>query len=211
MPGTDGDTGETTPEGEPGRNAGVLLAAGMSRRVGQLKQLLDWSGRSILCHVAGVLLDAGLHPVIVVLGHQRDRLAVELRGMDVHIVENPDYEAGMFGSVRCGLAALPRDATRCVVALVDVPGVDADVVRQLVGTHEDRGAAVVVPRHAGQTGHPVVLDRRVIDAALAADPTVTLRDVLTGFADRTVYVDVETDSVVRDIDTLRDYEQQRPR
>jgi len=183
----------------------------MSRRVGQLKQMLDWSGRSILCHVAGTLLDAGLQPVIVVLGHQRDRLAAELRGVDVHIVENPDYETGMFGSARCGLAALPKDVMRCVVALVDLPGVDCDVVRRVVGAHQDRDAAVTIPRHAGRTGHPVVLGRDVIDVALAAAPSVTLRDVLARFADRTVYVDVDTDSVVRDIDTLHDYEQQRPR
>lgn len=211
MPSGNVGTGEGAAAGRAGRNAGVLLAAGMSRRVGQLKQMLDWSGRSILCHVAGMLLDAGLQPVVVVLGHQRDRLAAELRGVDVHIVENPDYETGMFGSVRCGLAALSKDVTRCVVALVDLPGVDSDVVRQLVGAHEGRDAAVTIPRYAGRTGHPVVLDRDVIDAALAADPTGTLRDVLAGFADRTVYVDVDTDRVVRDIDTLHDYEQQRPR
>jgi len=202
----------TSPDrvGQPARTAGVLLAAGMSRRVGQLKQALDWSGRSILRHVAETLLAAGLRPVCVVLGHERVRLARELAGLDVHVVENPAYESGMFSSVRCGLAALPPDATSCVIALVDQPRVTADVIRQLVGEHLRHAAAVTMPRFGAETGHPVVLARRVVDAALAADPTATLRDVLAGFAEHAHYVDVETDSVVSDIDTMSDYERQRP-
>lgn len=190
--------------------AGVLLAAGMSRRVGRLKQALDWAGRSILRHVTQTLLDAELNPVCVVLGFEREPLAGELAGLNVRIVDNPNYEAGMFGSIRCGLTAVPSDTTRCVVALVDQPGVSAAVIRRLVDEHSQHAAAVTIPRHRGQTGHPVVLDRAVIDAVLAAPADSTLRVVLATFADRTRTVDVHDKSVVADIDTWQDYVEQRP-
>ena len=190
--------------------AGVILAAGMSRRVGQLKQTLDWAGRSILRHVTQTLLDAELNPVHVVLGYERERLADELAGLDVRIVENRDYEAGMFGSVRRGLAALPNDATCCVLALVDQPRVPAAVVRRLVDEHLLRATAVTTPRYLGQTGHPVVLGRIVIEAVLAAPADSTLRNVLAPFADRTHYVDLDDSSVIADIDTWEDYVEQRP-
>ncbi len=191
--------------------AGVLLAGGRSRRVGQLKQLLDWSGRTILRHVAETLVEARLAPVCVVLGHQRERLVRELEGLDVQIVENADYAQGMFSSVRSGLAALPTDAVGCAVALVDQPRITSQLVRKLVGAHHQYRSAVTMPRFGERTGHPVVLGRAAIAAVLAASPTVTLRDVLADFLAATHYVDVDTDSVVADIDTLDDYERQRPR
>lgn len=197
--------------GQPATAAGVLLAAGMSRRVGQLKQTLDWSGKSILRHTATTLLDAGLTPVLVVLGHERERLTDELYGLDVVVVKNADYHKGMFSSVQAGLSALPGNVSRCAICLVDQPGIEPDVIRRLVRVSNEHSAAVVIPRHQGQTGHPVIVTREVIQASLAAEPAATLRDVLAGFANRTRYVDVETDSVVCDIDTLDDYEQQRPR
>lgn len=196
------------PRPAPDPVGGVLLAAGASRRVGHLKQLLDWGGQSILRHVAQTLLDAGLDPVGVVLGHERDRLAKELAGLAVRIVENPDYEAGMVSSVRCGLGSLPPETAACVIALVDQPRVTAEVIRRLVERHRRSGAAVTLPRCGGQTGHPVVVGRDVITAVLSATSDSTLREVLSGFAARTSYLDVEDDSVLRDIDTQAAYEQE---
>jgi molybdenum cofactor cytidylyltransferase len=192
-----------------GRTAGILLAAGASRRVGQLKQLLDWNGRSILRHTAGTLVAAGLDPVCVVLGHQRDRLASELADLGVHIIDNPDYDASMFSSVQCGLKALPQEVVGSLIALVDQPRIDSELIKQLVEDHLRSGAAVTLPRHQGSTGHPIVMGRDAIAAVLAAPPMATLREVLTRFADRTHHVDVRTDSVLRDIDTLLDYERER--
>ena len=191
--------------------AGVLLAAGRSRRVGQLKQALDWSGRTILRHVTETLVEAGLTPVCVVLGYERKRLARALNGLDVQIVENAHYAEGMFSSVRCGLGAVPADANGCAVALVDQPRITPQLVRTLVGAHRRHHPEVTMPRFGGRAGHPVVLGRAAIGAVLAASPMVTLRDVLADFVGSTHYVDVDTDSVVSDIDTLEDYERQRPK
>jgi molybdenum cofactor cytidylyltransferase len=183
----------------------------MSRRVGDLKQAMEWSGQTVIRHVCGTLLDAGLEWVGVVLGYERERLAEELAGLEVHVVENPEYAAGMFSSVQRGLRAAPAGAVACVVALVDQPRVTAGTIRALVEDHRRAGAAVTIPRFEGRTGHPVVLSREVIEATLSAAPDVRLRDVLEGFGDRTHFLDLETDSVIDDIDTMEDYVRQRRR
>ena len=162
--------------------AGVLLAAGQSRRVGQLKQALDWSGRSILRHVAETLLAAGLRPVCVVLGYERVRLAGELAGLDVHIVENPAYESGMFSSVRCGLAALPADVTSCVLALVDQPrcvgaiagtGVDDEMGPMLTCRcdHMFRRAWAVHSHHQGRAPVNAEFAQQIGPARIAIEDT----------------------------------------
>ncbi|MBN1343034.1 MAG: nucleotidyltransferase family protein [Phycisphaerae bacterium] len=183
----------------------------MSRRVGHLKQLLDWAGQSVIRHATQTLLRAGLSPVIVVLGHERQRLAAEIDDLDARIIENPDYEQGMFSSVRAGLAAVPREAPCCVLALVDQPRITDDLVRRLVEYHQQHGAAVTIPRAMNRSGHPVAMARSVIDDVLAANSSSTLRDVLAKHEADTAYLDVETDAVLYDIDTWQDYERQRPR
>lgn len=188
---------------------GVLLAAGRSSRVGSMKQLLDWRGRTLLRHVTQVLLDADLDPVLVVLGHEADRLRREVEDLPVRVVENVEYDWGMFSSVQCGLRAFCAETDMCVLALVDQPAIDAGLIRDLIREHTRGDALVTMPVYAGQSGHPVVLDRQVIDAVVHAPSDVTLRDVLTGFADSTRRIEVGTDSVLHDIDTMADYERQQ--
>ncbi len=188
---------------------GVLLAAGRSSRVGTMKPLLDWRGRTMLRHITRVLLDAYLDPLVIVLGHEAERLRSEVDDLPVQVAVNDDYDRGMFSSVRCGLRGLTDRVDACVLALVDQPRIDAELVRRLIREHTQSEAAVTLPAYAGQTGHPIVLSRTVIDAALRADANATLRDVLAAFADRTRRVEVASDSVLKDIDTMDDYRRQR--
>src|SRR5882672_8160490 len=101
-----------------GRVAGVLLAAGGGRRFGGPKALVRLAGRLFVERAASVLRDAGCAPVVVVLGASAERVRAEADLDGLMVVENPDWESGMGGSLRVGLAAL---ATSEVVAAVIVP------------------------------------------------------------------------------------------
>lgn len=197
-----------TRSAHPNRVGAVLVAAGRSSRVGTMKQLLDWHGRSILRHLSSVLLDADLDPVVVVLGHEAERLREEIDDLPLRVVVNEDYDRGMFSSVQCGFRALMEEVDACVVALVDQPRIDPDLLRRLVREHMHEGAQVTIPVYAGQTGHPIVVGRNVATASTRTEGNATLRDVLSAFSDLTHHARADGDCILTDIDTLEEYERQ---
>src|SRR5436189_6427168 len=91
------------------RVAGVILAAGASRRMGRNKMLLELEGESLVRRAAQRALAAGLSPVVVVIGHEADRLRAELKGLPLELAVNPDYTGPTSGSLHRGLNLLGAD------------------------------------------------------------------------------------------------------
>ena len=108
--------------------AGVLLAAGTSRRMGENKLLLEQEGESILRRAVRTALAAGLAPLVVVLGHESERTQAELAGLDCTPVFHPGYRSGVAGSLRAGIAALPATCRAAVVLLADMPRVTSGMI-----------------------------------------------------------------------------------
>jgi CTP:molybdopterin cytidylyltransferase MocA len=132
------------------RVAGLVLAAGEGRRLGQPKALLEIDGERLVDRAVRVLREGGCDPLYVVAG----AAPIDLGG--VTPVGNPEWSTGMGSSVRRGLAAVAEDAV--VVMVVDTPGIGAEVVRRLVEAYE-KGATVAVASYAGQPRNPVLLAR----------------------------------------------------
>ena len=132
---------------------GLLLAAGAGRRMGKPKALVEgW-----LPHAADTLADCDR--VVVVLGAAADEARVLLDAHDVTIVVNPDWDEGMGSSLSIGLGHLLHgDATRCLVTLVDLPDVGADVVRRLLD-QPDAEDVLARAAYGGSPGHPVLIGR----------------------------------------------------
>ena len=100
-------------------------------------------------------------PVIVVTGHQRERVERALAGLKVTLVHNPDYADGLSTSLKTGIAALPADADGAVVCLGDMPQVEAGLIDRLIAAFDPaRGALIVVPTIDGKRGNPVLWSRR---------------------------------------------------
>ncbi|MEO5852447.1 MAG: nucleotidyltransferase family protein [Nocardioides sp.] len=175
---------------------GLLLAAGEGRRMGMPNALLrEDDGTSWLCRSIAVLRDGGCDPVTVVLGAGAAQARLLLDGQ-VEVVVAGDWAEGMGASLRAGLGSL-GEAAACLVSLVDLPDVGADVVRRLVGA--GAGPAVLArAAYAGVPGHPVLIgqdhwagivesavgDRGARDYLAAHDVTlVECGDLATG-ADR---------------------------
>jgi molybdenum cofactor cytidylyltransferase len=144
--------------------AGVLLAAGGARRyqagASQLpKQLLTWAGATFVRHVANTALQAGLSPLVVVLGAYADRVRASLEGLPVECVLNPAWESGQSTSIRAGLEHLPSKSGAAVFLLADQPQIPPELVRQLVERHARGLPAIVAPVVAGRRANPVLFDR----------------------------------------------------
>jgi molybdenum cofactor cytidylyltransferase len=153
----------------PERIAGVVLAAGASTRMGKNKLLLDLAGESVVRRATRAALDAGLRPVILVLGHEAERVRAALSGLDCVPVVNPAFAAGMDGSIRAGVAAVPPDAVAAVVTLADMPLVDASMLATLVARYRETRAPLVVSDYAGVRAPPVLYDRRLFPELLTLD------------------------------------------
>lgn len=139
--------------------AGLLVAAGAGTRMGRPKALLvDDDGTPWLARTVAVLRDGGCDAVTVVLGAAAEE-ARTLVPDGVAVVVAEDWAEGMSASLRAGLLALEdTDADAALVSLVDLPDVDAAVVRRVLGAGADR-AALIRTTYDGRPGHPVVLGR----------------------------------------------------
>jgi molybdenum cofactor cytidylyltransferase len=139
--------------------AGIILAGGASRRMGQPKLLLPWQGEPLVRRVAHTALQAGLKPTLVVAGAYAAEIQAALSDLAVEVVPNPDWEAGQSASVRAGVQKLAADTRAAVFLLGDQPQVPPELVVALVQAYARTRAAVVAPLIAGQRGNPVLFDR----------------------------------------------------
>src|SRR5215468_460788 len=101
--------------------AGLVLAAGSSTRMGRNKLLLDIRGEPLVRRTVRAALDAGLAPVLVVLGHERERISASLEGLACQAVFNADHTDGVHTSLRRGIRAVPREAEAAILTLADMP------------------------------------------------------------------------------------------
>jgi molybdenum cofactor cytidylyltransferase len=139
--------------------AGVVLAAGTSSRMGRNKLLLEVAGKSLLRRTVTTAVDAGLDPVLVVLGHESERARPELEGLSCEVVLNPGFQEGIHSSVRTGIAAVPAGCAAAVVLLADMPLVDAEMVRSLIRRYRDGRPLLVVSDYEGVDAPPILYDR----------------------------------------------------
>lgn len=161
--------------------AGVVLAAGRGTRYGATKQLVEVGGRPLVHHVATTARRAGLAPVLVVVGHEADRVRQALPD-DVQVVDNPAFAQGQASSLRAGVAAATRtDAAALVVLLADQPGVTAGAIRTVMASHA-AGHLVVRAHYEDRPGHPVLFDRSVWPALSEVTGDVGARELLDALA-----------------------------
>ena len=184
--------------------AALVLAAGASVRMGRPKALLQVSGRPAVDVVCEALRDAGCEPVIVVIGRHASEIREGAGLSECTVVEHAAWADGRTASIQAGLAARPPSDDPVVLALVDMPLVKtSSIVALLTGWRiTEPRPDVVVPRHAGRGGHPIVLAPGVLDAIAALGPDEPLRDLLRTC--RRLDVDVSDPGVLIDLDTPED-------
>jgi molybdenum cofactor cytidylyltransferase len=187
--------------------AALVAAAGMSRRMGAPKQLLPWGDQTVIAQVVQNLHAAGADPVICVTGHRHAEVSQALIGTPAHIVFNPDYATGeMLSSYQAGLQTLrERACIGVLIALGDQPHIPVAVVAQVIAQAAATPDNLVIPSYAMRRGHPFYIPRRLWAALLALGPSETLRTLITQHTDTIRYVTVETDAILRDMDTPTDF------
>lgn len=186
------------------RAAGIVLAAGGSTRLGSPKQLLEWRGKTFVRTVASTALEAGLSPVIVVLGAEFQAVQKEIADLPVTVVDNKDWESGQSSSVKAGLAALPDEVGAALFFLVDQPQIPASLPIKLLETHAATFAAIVAPEVDGRRGNPVLFDRRAFRDLALVEGDSGGRQVFSKH--KVTWVPWVDPAAGLDVDTLHDYQ-----
>jgi molybdenum cofactor cytidylyltransferase len=143
--------------------AGVVLAAGRSSRMGRNKLLFDVDGEPLVRRTVGRALEAGLAPVLVVLGFEAERVGAALAGLPIREVLNRDFDVGINSSVKRGLAAVPADCDAAVVILGDMPFVTAPMLAELVRRHRATGSPLVLSIFGEVQAPPTLYGRGLFD------------------------------------------------
>jgi molybdenum cofactor cytidylyltransferase len=193
--------------------AAIILAAGFSSRMKAFKPLLPLGRSTIIDTAIDSFKRAGIENVLVVIGHRRDDLRRHLKGSDVTIVENPNFEQGMFTSVQAGADRLAEDCRAFFMLPVDIPLVRPLTVRLLKEGFEQTDPPLLSPNFKGRKGHPPLISCRLRQEILDAGESVTLRDILgrhlaesrqVEVPDRFIHMDADTPEAYNNLVTLAD-------
>lgn len=188
----------------------VVLAAGSSSRMGRNKLLLELNGETVVQRAVRTAHEAGLEPIVVVLGHEADRVQLELSELHCIPVVNPDHTQGQGTSLRVGVA---EAATRCgglVILLADMPFVTTSMITALVERFRATGAPVVVSRYGEVEAPPTLFDRALFPELLALSGDGGARQVAQRHAAEAASVSWPPDAL-GDIDVPEDYDRVRAR
>lgn len=186
--------------------AAIVLAAGRSTRMAPRNKLLaEIEGEAMVRRVARVAIASGASPVIVVTGHEAEGIADALRGLDVSLVHNKNYAAGMSTSLSAGLAALPAGTTGALICLGDMPWVEPRVLDALIAAFIASGKqSICVPVHDGGRGNPVLWASAYFPEMMALTGDAGAKSLLAPHKDQVIEVEVQTESIFADADAPSD-------
>jgi molybdenum cofactor cytidylyltransferase len=188
--------------------AALVLAAGRSSRMGGANKLLaEIGGRPLVRIAVEEALASQARPVIVVTGHQRERVEAALAGLPVDFVHNPYFADGLGTSLKTGIAALPAQSDGVIVCLGDMPQVDAAMIDRLIGAIDPaKGALIAMPTIEGQRGNPVVWSRRFFPDLMAVEGDVGARYLIGRYTEAVAEVPLSGKAALTDVDTPEVFE-----
>ena len=188
----------------PKRLEGVILAAGESRRMGYPKPLLEVGGRTFIEQIAETML-AVVPRLVIVIGAHRERVRTAIpRDVRIALVENPNYSRGQLSSLKVGLSAILPDSTGALVHLGDHPMVRVETFQAIVDSYNQTSKPILIARHDGHRGHPVIFDRALFAELQSAPEQEGARHVINADASRVAYVDLNDPGINLDLDTPAD-------
>jgi len=188
----------------------IVLAAGESRRMGQTKQLLKWESKTMLQQVLDNLFNSRVEEVILVLGHEAERILEKVDTRRVKLVINQNYREGMITSIQQGLLALHEQAESFFIVLADQPGIGPEIFDRLISEFKRSTPQknIVLPTYRGRRGHPALFGLKYKKEAGRLKGDVGLRQIIREHPEDILAVEVDSDSILQDIDTPDDYDQQ---
>lgn len=185
----------------------VILAAGKSTRMKENKLLLKLDGETLIERVVKRAKGSSADEVIVVLGHEAEKVREQLVKLDCKVVVNENYMRGQSESVKVGLAAVSSSAEAVMILPADVALIDAESINSVIDEHRKSKSQIVIASHKHQSGHPILLDRALFQEVSQIDESALgLKAVINRHRSEVEYVEVGTENVLIDIDTREEFD-----
>lgn len=199
--------------------AGLVLAAGSSKRMGSSNKLLQtMDAQPMVATVLTALLNSSVDSLWVVTGFQSDKVTSLLAklsndyglkaGNKIHCIENPDYAQGLSTSLRCGIQALPASVEAVMIVQADMPMLSAAHFERLLAVYKksnhkltSQHKKIIAPFYRQQRGNPIIFPRRFFNALQTISGDQGARQLLTQLAEHIVAVEMADDAVLIDVDT----------
>lgn len=189
----------------------VILGAGRSQRMGVPKLSLPWGRTTVIEHIVSILKTAEVSPIVLVTGGARAELQDLLRDAGISFAHNPEYtNTQMLETLQIGLREIPAEVSACLIVLGDQPQIEYQIVEKLLREYRRGKGDIVVPSYNMKRGHPWLVGKDLWEEIEALRSPQTLKDFLAEFSSSIHYVEVNSNSVLLDLDTPEDYQNQRP-
>ena len=189
-----------------GKIVGLIVAAGYSRRMGRFKPLLPLGEKTVIENAVESLRQGGIKDIRVVTGYRAEQISSALANVDVRIINNPKYAAGMFSSILAGIESMESDIDGFLMLPGDNPLIRRRTVKAVLREYRRTGATVVYPVFGGERGHPPFISSKSFAAIRRSNGDGGLRMILDGFAAAEAEVAVADQGILMDLDTAEDYQ-----
>lgn len=193
----------------------IILAAGLSTRMGCPKLLLPWKNQTILETVTSTLYKSGIQEIVVVIQGRQQELSEHIQKLSINyplkIAFNESFEPEeMLYSISCGLNALNPSTNAALITLGDQPQIQGEIVRKICFAYIKSKAMLVIPSYRMRRGHPWLISQPLWSQFIQIKSPSTPHDFLEQYKEEILYVNVDNPSILQDIDTLEDYEKWKP-
>jgi molybdenum cofactor cytidylyltransferase len=188
--------------------AAIVLAAGLSTRMGENKLLLPWQGKTVIHWVVEQVISSGVNNILLITGKDREKVENETYFNEVTHIFNPDYSDGeMLHSLQCGIRALPEDSESVLVILGDQPQLEINSINKILEYHDMHPqATLIVPSYQMRKGHPWLVGRSLWKSILDLKPPQNLKTFLNQHKHEINYVVVDSPTILNDLDTPEEYQ-----
>jgi molybdenum cofactor cytidylyltransferase len=183
----------------------IILAAGQSKRMGQQKMLMPWGNTTVLGKVIETLQAAGIEDITLV-ANSATALQITIYKLPITLNNNGE----MLESIQLGLQAQKPTVEATLICLGDQPQVEEGSVRNVCNIFLENRSNIVVPSYQMRRGHPWLIARELWGEVLQMCAPESMRDFLNAHKDDIFYVELDTPSILLDLDTPSDYLKYKP-
>ena len=180
--------------------AAIVLAAGLSKRMGETNKLLaQFNGKSLLQHVLSNLTGSNVDQIVIVTGHESEKVAQQISDSSIDLVNNTDFKKGLSSSIKAGIERIQSSCDAVLIMQADMPFVDASVLNKIISAFHDNDD-IVIPRYQSQTGNPLLWSNNYFEQLKQLSGDQGAKQILADYQDQIIYVDVDNIGILVDID-----------
>ena len=186
--------------------AALILCAGRSSRMGDFKPLLPLGRDNFIERIISLYRSVDIEDIVVVCGHEAQRVIPLLEGLGVTWVTNPHYDRGMFSSIQTGVRNLPGQCRAFFLHPADIPFVHPDTLQALIAAFSTGEMDICRPCYQGKHGHPPLVSLSLAESIHEFKDEGGMRTLLARYAEKSRDVNCNDPGILMDIDTPEDYE-----